>query len=102
MTNEPKIFGFVLTRIENIVEKEEGNPDYLAFYPFLVMISETFSLLVIKNLQRFNCLPCNFEPLERKAFKNIVGKGENAGNKFLRHLLHHLQMLSVWTGHKFC
>ena len=55
-----------------------------------------------------------------KAFENIVGKGENAGNQlflqfptmssihpktnliFESHLFCHLQILSICTGLKFC
>ena len=56
--------------------------------------------------------------LKHRAFKNIVGKGENAGNRhfvlfpqyflafpdqisnFDSHLFCRLQMLSIWTGQK--
>ena len=58
--------------------------------------------------------------LKKKAFKNIVGKGENAGNQhflffpqcfltfskrisvFQLHLFCRLQMLSISTSPKFC
>ena len=58
--------------------------------------------------------------LRKKPFENIVGKGENAGNQhflllpqcflpspkqisvFDTHLNCCLQMLSIWTGLKFC
>ena len=58
--------------------------------------------------------------LKKKAFENIVGRGENAGNQhflifthcFLlipprssileSHLFCHLQMFSIWTSLKFC
>ena len=61
-----------------------------------------------------------FTILKKKAFKNIVEKGENAGNhhyflfqqcylpfqelisSFESHLLCHLQMLLIWTSLKMC
>ena len=69
-------------------------------------------------------LPCNTQSsilitLRNKAFENIVGKGENAGNQrfllfslcfltwqeqilsFGPSLINHLQMLSVWASPKF-
>ena len=58
--------------------------------------------------------------LRKKAFENILGKGENAGNQhflllpkcflpfqkqisdFVSHLFCLLLVLSIWTGLKFC
>ena len=59
-------------------------------------------------------------PLRKKPFENTVGKGENAGNQhfllfphcfllfpeqisiFQSPLFCRLEMLSIWTGLKFC
>ena len=53
--------------------------------------------------------------LKNKPFENIMGKGENAGNQhfllfpsqnnfqFFSHIYcRRLQMLSIWTGLKYC
>ena len=72
-----------------------------------------------RDLTLYNTIPTLTTP-RKKAFENIVGKGENAGNQhfllfpqcflpFLKqipifgsHLYCRLQVLSIWTGLKFC
>ena len=53
------------------------------------------------TLSDFNSFPHirTFNNLEKEAFENIVGKGENAGNQ---HFLLFPQMLSILTSLKFC
>ena len=77
-------------------------------------------ILLIHNYLLFTTQSRLLTTLKEKAFENIVGKGENAGNQhfllfpqcflpfpkqisiFQLHSICRLQMLSIWTSLKFC
>ena len=86
-------------------------------------LSLIFFFLVFKGFSSVKLLTTQsrlLTTLRKKPFENIVGKGENAGNKhfllfpqcfisfskqisiFQSHLFCRLQMLSIWTSLKFC
>ena len=101
-------------------EKKKTQP-FLYTYKkgcFLYLNSKNYSKQ-ISGLTLYHTIPTLNDP-EKKAFENIVGKRENAGNQhfllfpqcflpfpkqisiFQSHLLCCLQMLSIWTCLKFC
>ena len=101
--------------------RSSTSQSHIKIYNYKICTKESAHFFVGTNcFQLFPKQSRLLTTLRKKPFKNIVGKGENAGNQhfllfpacflpfpnqfsiFQSHIFCRLQMLSIWTSLKFC